>query len=151
MWLVYLGFAAPLTWIDIRHHRLPNRIVLGFFIAMLAALMIAGIMGGQWSDVVRALLGGTALFVSFTALALFFPASIGMGDAKLSWPVGIALAWLSWSALWWGMVLAFLVAGVVGTILVSLRQRHWHSAMAFGPFLLISAPVCGLAASMGAI
>jgi leader peptidase (prepilin peptidase)/N-methyltransferase len=151
IWLVYLGFALPLSLIDIQQHRLPNRIVLAFSAAMILVLLINGVSRGSWADVSRAIAGALILMCIFTAVALIFPSSMGMGDAKLSFPVGLALAWWGWSALWWGIMMAFLCAAVVGVVLMSLRLRSKHSAMAFGPFMLISAPAYGLAASTGAI
>jgi leader peptidase (prepilin peptidase)/N-methyltransferase len=151
IWLVYVGFALPLSVIDIQQHRLPNRIVLAFSVAMILVLLINGMSRGSWADVSRGFAGAVLLMSIFIAVALIFPASMGMGDAKLSFPVGLALAWLGWSALWWGMMIAFLIAAVVGVVLLSLRRGTKRSAIAFGPFMLISAPAYGLAASIGAI
>lgn len=146
-WVVFLGFAVPLSWIDFTQHRLPNRYVGGFAVVTTLGLLALGALTQMWSVVGRSLLAGLVLSVCFIGLSLLSPLGIGMGDAKLMLPVGMYLGWFGWNAVWWGVVGSFVLAGVIGLVLVLGAGRTLQSSLPFGPYLLASVPICGVASA----
>lgn len=71
---LYLGWiGVALTAIDIRHHRLPDSLVLPSYPVALVLLGVGAIVGGQPDSIARALAGGTGLAASYYAIALVRP------------------------------------------------------------------------------
>jgi leader peptidase (prepilin peptidase)/N-methyltransferase len=93
----------------------------------------------DWSALVRAALGGVALFAFFFAVAFIYPAGMGFGDVKLSGLLGAVLAYLSWSTLVIGAFLGFLLGAVVGVALIALGRGGRKTAVPFGPFMIAGA------------
>ena len=137
--LVLAVATVPLILIDLREHRLPNRITLPLVPAVLIALVFASWGAGAWERMPRALLAGLALLAAYAILHLLYPAGLGMGDVKLAPSLGLVLGWLSWEAVLWGTFLAFLLSALVGLVLLALRRATLKSALAFGPFMLAGA------------
>jgi leader peptidase (prepilin peptidase)/N-methyltransferase len=118
-----------LAAIDMEHRLLPNMIVLPASLAV--GLIVAASAPG---DFVPHLLAGLALGGFFFAFAAFLPGSLGMGDAKLGFLLGLALGAKTLGA----TMIAFatlLVAAlyVLATRGVSARK----DALPFGPFLAL--------------
>lgn len=137
--LAYLGFAAvtgPLVVIDLREQRLPNVITLPLYPAMIVLLGLAALVDRDLASLLRALAAGGVLLAAFIVLHLVNPAGMGMGDVKLSGPMGMVLGWISWQAVWWGTLLGFVGAAVVSLVLLALRLATRKSALPFGPAML---------------
>lgn len=58
---------------------------------------------------------------------------------KLGGLLGLALGWLSWSALVTATVLGWFAAGLVWLLLCATRRRQQGSLLPMGPFLLLGA------------
>ena len=139
---VYIYFAivtVPLTLIDLRTQRLPNILTLSAYPVVLVGLTVPAIAADSWSALGRALLAGAALFAFFLLLHVINPSGMGLGDVKLAGPMGALLGWLGWSAVIAGAFIGFLVAALVGLILLALGKSGRKSALAFGPFMLVGA------------
>lgn len=138
----YLVFAAALlalSIIDLEHYRLPNRIVYPLSIVLPLLLVPPAIADGTWKPLVRALVGGLLAFGGLFVIHLVSPRGMGFGDVKLSFSLGVALAWLGWGHLAFGLLLGFLYGAVIGIALVVLRLRTRRDAVPFGPFLAAGA------------
>jgi leader peptidase (prepilin peptidase) / N-methyltransferase len=147
--LIFAGFAVPLSIVDLRQHRLPNALVAPFAVVMVVLLGVTAGVEDQWPAFGRALIA--ALVILGIALVCAGFGWWGMGDAKVSFPVALALGWLGWGAVWAGVLVAFTLAGVVGVLWMAARQRTWSSALPFGPFLFIGVAVSGVGAALGVI
>ena len=134
-YLVLTAGLVALSLIDLEHYLLPNRIVYPLAVAVLALLTIGAVGEGDGGAMVRALLGGVASFVTLGVLHLASPRSMGFGDVKLAFVLGLALAWLGWGELVLGLFLGFLYGAVVGLALMALRVRGRKDHVPFGPFL----------------
>ena len=124
---VFCPTLVLLAVIDLKHKLLPNMIVLPASLAV--GLIVAASSPG---DFVAHLLAGLALGGFFFAFAAFFPGSLGMGDAKLGFLIGLALGWQTFGA----ALLAF--AGLLVAALYVLATRGVSArkdAIPFGPFL----------------
>ncbi len=112
---------------DLERRIIPNRIVVPAWIAVLLAQI--AIYPGHWVEWLVASFGAGLFFL---AIALAYPAGLGMGDVKLALLIGAALGWPVVTALFLGTLASGLVAGVMlfkeGS---SARKR----AIPLGPFL----------------
>lgn len=138
--LAYLYLASisiALALIDLDTRRLPDPIVLPSYVVMLALFTIAAFLGAGWDALLRAAIGGAALFAFYFVLRVIRPAGMGGGDVKLAGVLGIALAWLGWGSLIVGAFAAFLLGGVFGVTLLITRRAGRKSAIPFGPWMLV--------------
>jgi leader peptidase (prepilin peptidase)/N-methyltransferase len=133
--LVLAAALVALSVIDLRSFLLPNRIVYPLTVVSVALLGFAALAGGDGSTFVRALLGGTAAFAFFFILHVVSPRSMGFGDVKLSFTLGLFLGWLGWGYVFLGLFLGFLYGAVIGVALIALRLRTRKDHVPFGPFL----------------
>lgn len=144
-YLYLAGVAVALALIDIDVHRLPDVIVLPSYLVLLGLLAVGSATAGDWSGMVRALIGCAAMFAFYFVTWFVYPSGIGFGDVKLAGVLGLALGWLGWEELVVGWFAAFLVAGVYALVLVLARRAGRRTGIAFGPWMLIGAAI-GIAA-----
>jgi leader peptidase (prepilin peptidase)/N-methyltransferase len=133
--LVLAGALVALSVIDLRTFLLPNRIVFPLTAVSVALLGFAALAGSDGPTFARALLGGAAAFGFFFVLHVVSPASMGFGDVKLSFSLGLFLGWLGWGYVFLGLFLGFLYGAVIGVALIALRLRTRKDHVPFGPFL----------------
>ena len=126
---------VALSAIDLEHFLLPNRIVYPLALATFALLTLAAVGDGAWDALGRAVLGGVAGMVTLGVLHLASPRSMGFGDVKLAFVLGLALGWLGWGELVLGLFCGFLAGALVGVALIALRRRGRKDHLPFGPFL----------------
>jgi leader peptidase (prepilin peptidase)/N-methyltransferase len=118
-----------LAAIDVKHRLLPNMIILPASLAV--GLIVAASAPGSF---LPHLLAALALGGFFFAFAAIFPGSLGMGDAKLGFLLGLALGSKTLGA----TLIAF--AGLLVAALYVLATRGVSArkdAIPFGPFLAL--------------
>jgi leader peptidase (prepilin peptidase)/N-methyltransferase len=126
---VFCPALVLLAAIDLKHNLLPNMIILPASLAV--GLIVAASAPG---DFVGHLLAAIALGGFFFAFAAFFPGSLGMGDAKLGFLLGLALGSKTLGA----TLIAF--AGLLLGALYVLATRGVSArkdSIPFGPFLAL--------------
>ena len=138
-YLVLTGALVALAVIDFETYLLPNRIVYPLTVAMLGLLAIGAAADGSFDDYVRGLLAGAIAFAVFFVLHLVSPRSMGFGDVKLSFTLGLALGVLGWGEMLLGLFLGFLYGAVIGIVLIATKVRGRSQAVPFGPFLAAGA------------
>ncbi|OMH31416.1 A24 family peptidase [Tersicoccus sp. Bi-70] len=142
---VLLALAAVLTVVDVREHRLPDRLVLpGIAVSAVlwvAAFAVAGPAADAVGGIVRTLGAGVVLFAGYLLLRLIHPPGMGFGDVKLAALLGLHLGAAGWAHVAAGTVLAFLLGGLGGVLLLLTGRARWRSAIPFGPFMLAGAVV----------
>lgn len=134
-YLVLTGALVALSIIDLRLFLLPNRIVYPLAGVSLVLLGAGALLDGDAGSFGRALLGAVVAFAVFAALHLVSPRSMGFGDVKLAFVLGLFLAYLGWGELVLGLFLGFLYGAVVGVVLIVARRRTRRDHVPFGPFL----------------
>jgi leader peptidase (prepilin peptidase)/N-methyltransferase len=134
-YLVLGAGLVALSVIDLEHYLLPNRIVYPLAVAVTALLALAAAGDRDGAAFGRALLAGAAGFVALGILHVISPRSMGFGDVKLTFVLGVALGWLGWGELVLGLFLGFFFGAVVGVTLMALRLRGRKDHVPFGPFL----------------
>jgi len=134
--LYLLVVAWPLTVIDLREHRLPNRLVLPAFPVALLAQLIATIISADWARQLFALL--MALLFAAIGIGANYIDALGMGDVKLATVIALTLGyfnpWLPVIAIGIAFVLAFAVV----LVLITLGKVKISSSIPLGPYLLVS-------------
>jgi prepilin signal peptidase PulO-like enzyme (type II secretory pathway) len=126
VFVVFLAFALPVSWIDIRTYRIPDILVfsgsLVIFILLLIVetvsipnRLIAAVLSGLFFFIVRRITGG-----------------LGLGDVKFAFLIGLCCG-LPW------VCVAFLCAALLGILgILSLGHRGkntFRRAIPFAPFL----------------
>jgi leader peptidase (prepilin peptidase) / N-methyltransferase len=144
--LYFTSIGIALSLIDLESHRLPNAIVLPSYPVLAALLGAAAVAQDDRSALLRAVIGGAALFGGYFLLAFSYPAGMGFGDVKLAGLVGAVLAYLSYSALLVGAFGAFLLGGVVGVLVLLRGKGSRKTPLPFGPFMILAALIAVFAA-----
>ena len=142
------ALGVALGAIDIAVHRLPDRLTLPAYLATLALLSLAAVLGHDAGALLRALLASVALAAAYLLLALVRPGQLGGGDVKLAALIGLALGWLNWPAVLYGAALGFALSAIVSLALLAARRISLRSEICFGPFMLGGALLVILASGM---
>ena len=135
-----MAVAAWLSVIDIREHRLPNRLVAPLSLAATLWVILLGWLTGDLGRSAWALAWGGA------AVGLFFlahlGAGLGMGDVKFAWPVGVTLGWFGWGSVRIGLIGMCITGALVALLVQRLRGNAEQGLsktrrLPFGPFMTI--------------
>ncbi|WP_296630263.1 prepilin peptidase [Rhodoluna sp.] len=129
-----LAVAVPLARIDVREHRLPNKLVLPLMPIALLGQLIAGLVGGDWLRMGMAAIAAIVAFVVGLLVNRF--ADLGMGDVKLITGMSLALGWFSALSPLLALVAGFMAATVFVLLMLLLRKTRMGSSVALGPYLL---------------
>jgi leader peptidase (prepilin peptidase)/N-methyltransferase len=129
-----LLMTLPLTFIDIRQRRLPNKIVLPGLAITLVGQVLSVLAGAQWQQLAVAWAAAVAVF-ALAAVANYFGA-LGMGDVKLMALMTAALSWFGWQHPLIAFAVAFVLATVGVLVLFVARRAKLGSTVALGPYLL---------------
>ena len=131
--------AVPLAWIDAAAQRLPDVLTAPAYAGTAGWLLLAAAVGGSWSALLRAVLGGLALAAAFLAVAVISRSALGLGDVKLAAGLGTLLAWPGWRTLLAGTFACFLLAGIYGAALLISGRATRKQHIPFGPFMIAGA------------
>lgn len=133
--LYLLAIAIPLSVIDIREHRLPNKRVLPAIPITLLGQLISAIGFSRFQNLLWALVFGIGAFG--ISLVINRLGVLGMGDVKLIAAISLALGWFSaWLPV--AAVIGTLVSATLGAMLLLLTKKiTMGAAMPLGPYLLI--------------
>jgi leader peptidase (prepilin peptidase)/N-methyltransferase len=126
---VFCPTLVLLAVIDFKHRLLPNAVILPASLAV--GLIVAASSPG---DFLAHLLAGLALGGFFFAFAAIFPGSLGMGDAKLGFLLGLALG-----AKTLGATLIAFFGLLIGALYVLFTRgaSARKDSIPFGPFLAL--------------
>jgi leader peptidase (prepilin peptidase) / N-methyltransferase len=126
-----------LSRIDLEHKLLPNRIVASTLGIGIALLLVDAGMNQRWGNLVAAAIGCAVTFVIYLILALISPRGMGMGDVKLSAPLGLYLGYLSPGHLILGIALGFVVGAATSVLLVTAGFAGRKTSVPFGPSMFL--------------
>jgi leader peptidase (prepilin peptidase)/N-methyltransferase len=129
-----LGVA--LSAIDIAVHRLPDKLTLPAYPALVVLLGIATAVGHDLTALLRALLAAVALAACYLLLAIIGRGRLGGGDVKLAGLVGLTVGWLGWPPVIYGTLFGFFLSGLASLALLAARRITLRGEIYFGPFLL---------------
>jgi leader peptidase (prepilin peptidase)/N-methyltransferase len=130
---------VALSVIDIRHRRIPNRLVYPAFV-IAAAVIIAGDLAGGGLDALDAGIGLVAYGLGLMIIALISPKGMGMGDVKLAGLIGLVLGSIGLDLVAVAAGMGILLGGA-GAIVALLSGAGRKSAIPFGPYLASGAVI----------
>jgi leader peptidase (prepilin peptidase)/N-methyltransferase len=150
-WVLLAYIAAvsfPLAVIDLREHRLPNRLVVpGMALAVTLGLTQVVATNASPMPADRSywapLICGVGAFAVFLVLALL--GGMGMGDVKLAAVLGAAAGFLGWEVALAALMSAFLLGGLGALTqkgINRIRRKPHTSHIPFGPYMLAGFWVC---------
>ena len=137
--LIFLALSTWLSVIDIREHRLPNRLVAAAGIVGLVTFGGIAIVTGDPTPLVRALLASGACFGGYLLIHLVSRGNMGAGDVKLAAVLGLYLGWFSWVTVAAGVCAGFALGAGFSVLVIIARRAHRRSHVAFGPWMLAGA------------
>ena len=137
-WILGLACGLLITS-DLAVMRLPDPIMVWAYPAFFALLVVAAAGLHEWGRLERALLAGLALLVFYLVSALVFPNGMSLGDVKFAGILGAFLGWGSWLHVLWGTLLAALLGGVVGVVLLVTKRGDRTTEYAYGPMMAVGA------------
>lgn len=144
-YLVFVAAMVAVAVIDLEHFIVPNRLVAATLALSVPLLALASLLGGEWSSLGTALLGGLAAGTALLLVNLASPQGMGMGDVKLAVVLGLFLGWIDLGHVLLGLFLGFLFGAVGGVVLIVLKQRTRRDHVPFAPYLAGGAVVAVLA------
>jgi leader peptidase (prepilin peptidase)/N-methyltransferase len=132
--LILIALGGKLAVVDYQTHRLPNRLVSWLTVTQLVALTFLW----QPEKLQAALLTALATTVTYAFLFLISRGSLGMGDVKFSFPLGLTVGWYVPSDWLLTILLTFVLAGFVSIAEVILKRKTLKSRFAFGPYMYLT-------------
>lgn len=137
--LALLAVGCALLVIDVRSHRLPDRIVLPTLASLLVLVLLDAVMADGSGRSARAGAGLLILGGFYALLRLISREGMGGGDVKLAAVIGLVLGWHGWQALAVGAASAFVLGALHAIVLMSMRRADRSTRIAFGPWMIIGA------------
>ena len=136
--VILLLFGLSVSIIDIRSHRLPNQVVAAMTLISLSVQAVIALTQSQLDRLIAAL--ATALVTTLVYLLLYICSrgSMGMGDVKFAFPLGLAIGWCNPEQWLPAIFITFCLAGLVALTGIALKRTSWKSALALGPYMFIA-------------
>lgn len=131
--LVLLAALVAITFIDLEHQIIPDRITLpGIVTGVIASLAIPG---GSWVDSLLGIALGGGLFL---LIILASGGGMGGGDMKLGAMLG---AFLGWQLTLIAVFVAVITGGAAAVAVLAVGAKGRKDPIPFGPFLAIGGAV----------
>ncbi len=134
--LYLLAVAWPLAVIDLREHRLPNRLVLPTYPIALLSQLVATMLSMDWGRFLFAFL--CCISVLVIGIAANYFDVLGMGDVKLTGALALILGFFNIYLPIVAIGLAFVLAFGVSIVLMFRGKVKIGTSIPLGPYLLLS-------------
>ncbi|HVM65916.1 MAG TPA: prepilin peptidase [Acidimicrobiales bacterium] len=141
---IFFASLLAVSVIDLDLYIIPNRVVYPTLFITAPLLAVAAAAEGTWGQLRNAAIGGAVGFGLLLVIHVAMPRGMGFGDVRLAGVIGMMLGWLGLGYLFLGLFLAFLLAAVIGIVLIATRLRTRKDAVPFGPFLAMGAVLAAL-------
>ena len=135
---VFLALMPAISWIDIRHRIIPNRITYPAFVVFSGYVVVAWLFDGG-TDPIRGAIGALAYAGGLFLVALV-SRGMGMGDVKLALVIGVVLGSLGLRYVGVAAAAAVVFGGVGGIVALAVG-RDRKSMIPFGPYMAAGAVV----------
>lgn len=143
----YLGAALTVgAVIDARTLTMPNLLLWPSYPISLGLFALAAADAGTWWDFERAVMAMVAVAGFYLVLALAAGGQqMGLADITVGGLVGLLLGWDSWTVLWGGVILGWVIA--LAVVVASPRGGNGRrKVIPAGPCLWLGALIAVLAA-----
>ena len=94
-------------------------------------------MASDFARLLTALGVAVATMISYVLLYLVSRRSLGMGDVKFAFPLGLCVGWYSANQWLVAIFVSFLIAGLVAVIGLVTKRMTRKSRLAFGPYMFL--------------
>jgi leader peptidase (prepilin peptidase)/N-methyltransferase len=135
--LVWTAGLIALSAIDLDTYRLPNAVVYPTGVATFVLLAVASVVSHDARGLVEAAAGGSIAFAVLFVIHVISPKGMGFGDVRLAAVLGLALGWIELPLVAVGLFFSFLLASIVGVLLIATGARSRKDRIPFGPFLAL--------------
>ena len=135
----FLALLIAISVIDLRHYRIPNRLVYPAVLLSGAYVVVGDLAGGPLSAT-GAGVGMVAYGVGLLIVALIAPTGMGMGDVKLAGLIGLVLGAVDLPLVAVAAGAGILLGGV-GAIVALLLGAGRKTRIPYGPFMAAGAAV----------
>ena len=136
--VVLLLFGLWLSIIDIRSHRLPNKVVAAMTRVSISIQALIALTQSQLDRLIAALTTALVTTLVYFLLYVCSRGSMGMGDVKFAFPLGLAIGWYNPEQWLPAIFITFCLAGLVALTGIALKRTSWKSALALGPYMFIA-------------
>ena len=133
--LALLIAAIPLTVIDIREHRLPNRITYSTIAISLVGTAWSSALSSDWERF--AIATGLNLGITAVGVLLYLVSGFGLGDVKLLIALNQILGYFSPWLVLISLTIALVSSSAFSLGGMMLGRLKWKDRIAFGPFLIL--------------
>lgn len=130
-------FGVRLSIVDFKCHRLPNQIVAWFTATQILIMGITSWIASDLSRLRTALGIATVTMFVYLLLYLISRGSLGMGDVKFAFPLGLCVGWYSADHWLVAIFISFLLAGIAVIIGLATKRMDKRSRIAFGPYMFL--------------
>lgn len=137
--VVLVLFAAGLSVIDIRTHRLPRHLIHRAAGLGLPWLVLDAVVTDRPGRIAGMALGALGALAAFGVIYLAARGAFGDGDVRFAPLLGAYLGWFGLDHVMVGLFLGFVAASVVGVGLIATGRASRRSEMPFGPFMAAGA------------
>ena len=134
----FLSLMPAISWIDIRHRIIPNRITYPAFLGFSGYVAVAWLFDGG-TDPLRGAIGALA-YAGVLFLVALVSRGMGMGDVKLALVIGVVLGSLGLRFVGVAAAAAVVFGGVGGLVALAVG-RDRKSMIPFGPYMAAGAVV----------
>jgi len=138
--LVLAPILVVATAVDLRWHRLPDRLTLPGALAVAVAVVLAAWLDGDASLARDAVAGAAVVAGVLLLVHIVSPAGMGFGDVKFGLPLGLALGATAVTSAVVALLVA-MVAGAVAGLALLVRHRDRRRPFPFGPCLALGTVV----------
>lgn len=135
-WSVLLCSSCVIAFIDIKEHKIPNKIILFLLVARLVFMVYEAIENPDflnymiWYPLLGAIVGAILMFIAMVVSRK----GIGMGDIKLIFIIGF---YVSSYELISTMFLIFFASSVYGIAALAFKKVTLRDVMPLAPFVLV--------------
>lgn len=130
-----LAISIPLAVIDLREHRLPNKLTISAIAVTLFCLVASTWLSRDWLALFSALVAAAATFLIGWLLAA--RSLVGMGDIKLLVSLNAFAGYLAQLLPLLSLAVAMILATVVSSVSLFRKRLTMQSSIALGPYLLL--------------
>jgi leader peptidase (prepilin peptidase) / N-methyltransferase len=135
----FLALLVAISIIDLRHRKIPNRLVYPALVVAAVFVVVAD-LAGSTLEAPRAAVGFLAYGVGLLVVALISPRGMGMGDVKLAALIGLVCGGIGLRYVGVAAGVGILIGGIAAIIALASGAGR-KSALPFGPFLAAGAAV----------
>jgi leader peptidase (prepilin peptidase) / N-methyltransferase len=141
---LYVFFAVRISLFDLKNHLVRNADVVIGLGAVFLTFLVGAAVSADWSIVVSSIIVGLTYGAIFLVLARVSRGQLGSGDVGVAVLLGVFLGGWSLPASVIGWAVPFALSALPAIVLWAQKGRK--AEFAFGPFILLSAPVALLIA-----